>query len=451
MRLRLTFVLALTLAALSAAFGQAWSEAYSKALDAVRAGEWDAARAGFTAAIAARPEDQSNPTTLPGSVTEPVRWRDGAPYSPNFGLAYSSFRQAQAAPDAQRAELLNFAATGFETLIAKNQGSTAAFFFLNKVYGLQNRPDKQRELETSMRNANAGWKVDSAVLTPEENAEIASLGGTSAGGRPQTEVIRAGQGTTPGGILKPVDQATQTTAVAGRVPIVADKFALVIGNSQGQIPNASLPFAASDAMLVRDGLVQNAGYDDRNVDVVVDATADQILIAARALASRMPNDARVFVFFSGVGANVDGKDYYAGVTAVSTADIKNMVAKDELFQTFFSKGARVFAFHQANRPVIEGRYFGMEIPLIGSVAQMHAVMPGSACLATTSEGRVVGIFTKALLDVMSQVRSNTLAVTEFGWQVFNSMRGGRLGVEGGGIVQVPTLPVVRYMSPSSPF
>ena len=44
----------------------------------------------FQQAAAYRPEDVAVATTLPGPVTEPRRWRNGSPYSPNFLAAYAA-------------------------------------------------------------------------------------------------------------------------------------------------------------------------------------------------------------------------------------------------------------------------------------------------------------------------------------------------------------------------
>ncbi|MCW5937584.1 MAG: caspase family protein [Fimbriimonadaceae bacterium] len=430
------------------AHGQAWNDAYQRALAAARSQNWMAARDAFQEAIAIRPEDQAGPTVLPGSVTEPVRWRDGSPYSPNFGFAYANYKLAMAASGDDRNDFLNVAATTFETLLAKGQASSATYYFLNRVYGEQGRPDKQRNLEEALKQTGAAWRVDTEFVAPEEKASVVSA--TPAEIKPN-EPIKAGATTTPGGILTP-KVAAESTALVGRVPIVPTKFALIIGNGQGNIEGAGLSFASSDAMFLRDAIVQNAGYDEKNVELIVDATADQMRIAAAALAERMPADAKLMVFFTGVGVNIDGRDYLAGIDATMTTDTSHMLSKQEMYGMFLSKGAQVFAFFQTNRPVVGGRYFGQEYPLVGAISQAHATSPDAQCFATQSEGRLIGVYTKAFVDVVGTLRSNNIIIGEFGWQVFNAVRGGLPGQrDGGGSVQVPSLPVVRYMSPSAGF
>lgn len=442
--------LALLAAALipAAALAQNWAEAYNKALAALGAKDYAAARAAFSEAAALRPEDQSGPTTLPGSLTEPVRWRGGSPYSPNFGIAYCLYKEAAAAPEDQRETLYAQAATAFETLIAKGQGSDAAYYFLYQTYGAQRRIDKQREIEAQVKAAGAlPWKVDTSFITPEEAAQVTAATSASKAG---PEVIKAGSETTPSGILRPAEPAA-AGATTGRVPVVPTKFALIIGNSESVAPGSKLGFAVPDAQLVREALVQSAGYDEANVDLVLNGTAEAIAAAAEALAARMPDDATVFLFFSGTGYNVDGKDYFAGIDAERPGDTSKMVSKSGLYQTFLNKGAKIFAFFQCHRPISGGRYFGQEEPLVGRISQSHATVPGGSVYGLVSAGKETGIYAKAVYDVITEFRSNAIPIMEFGWQVFNGMRGGRPGVEGGQSRQTPTLPGVFNMAPEAKF
>lgn len=453
-------VLVVTVFAL-APFGacQAWKESYDQALTAAAKGDWAAAKAAFQAAIAVRPEDQSAPTVLPGPVTEPIKWRNGSPYSPNFGSAFSSYKIGLASKDQERAAALQEAQTGFETLIAKNQVSVPTLYFLNQVYGLQGKPDKQRELEPRMADAQSGaWKVDTGFVPPEELGTMNSAIPSNNYGGTRTTTTDGGPGVT---IVHPGSDVTTTfsTSVAGRVPVLASKFALLVGNSQTQMNPEAVPFAATDAMEIQTALVQNAGYDEKNVDVMQNVTAGQMLTAAQALADRLPvpdptvtspvdSEPTVLIFFSGIGVNIDGKDYFAGIDAAMTTDTSKMVAKEDLLKVFRAKGAKVFLFCEANRPIKDGRYFGMETPLVGKVALCQATSPDGTVYGTMSGGKLIGIYAKAFVDVLAAFRSNQVPIGEFGWAVFQMIQGGS-GV--GGTQQVPSSPNIRYMSVTTPF
>lgn len=438
MTLRTAFF-ALSLAAAPLLQAQTWSDAYDKALSAARAQDWVAAKAAFQEAIASRPDDQASATTLPGPVTDPKKWRGGSPYSPNFGVAYANYKLAMSTAPGERKPLLEAARESFETLVAKNQLSPQTAYLLNQIYGALGQPDKQRELG---EKANQGltWKVDTSFVAPEE------VGATQVGTN-QGRVVTS-QGTGP---KVTVVDTYNNSVLAGTVPVVATKFALIIGNSESQMANGALPFAATDAMAVRDALVQNTGYADTSVDVVVNGTADQIRKAAQALADRMPADATLMVYFTGSGVNVDGKDYFAGIDAAMTSDTGKMVAKEELMSMFRAKGASIFLFSQVSRPIIEGRYFGMENPIFGHYSLCQATSPDGQVLGTTSGGKVIGAYTKAFVDVLAEFRSNRVPVTEFVWKVFHTMQGGTTLDAGGGTKQVPTLPVLYNLAPDARF
>ena len=186
-------------------------------------------------------------------------------------------------------------------------------------------------------------------------------------------------------------------------------------------------------------------------DLVVNATAEQLRVSAQALADRMPEEATLFIFFSGTGVNIDGKDYFVGVDATMATDSSRMLAKSELFQMFISRGARIFFFSQASRPVDGGRYFGWESLLVGAIAESHGTMPNGQVLGSMSGDKIHGLYGRALSAVLHDLRTNTVPINEFGWLVFNKMRGGDGGLQGVGSRQVPTLPVLQNLTDKSPF
>ncbi len=446
----LTLVLFFLVAGLANA--QGWSDAYNKALALMSAGDWSGARSAFAEAIALRPEDQSDPTSLPGPVTEPRKWRNGSPYSPNFGAAYCAYRQAFLLEGRERTAALEEAAKQFEVLLAKGQGSAETYFFLNRIYANVNdiqKLDANKAMLDSQRGS-LKWKVDGALLTPEERAEVNNLiqrSGGSTGTGPKTTVIPAAQlnsaGTGTTAIGSPPLQG-EMTALAGRVPVIPTKYAIIIGNGESMMADEKIAYAASDAVLIRDALVQHAGYAEANIDVVVNATAAQIMASVKAIADRMPQDGTVFVYYSGLGFNIAGKDYYAGIDAETPQDSSRMVAVSDIYKAFIQKGASVFAFTQVARPITAGLYFGKETPLFGRVSQAHATIPGNPINSLVTGGKEVGAYTQAVVDILTDFRSNQIPVTEFVWQVFRRMR------QGGG-PQTPTLPVLTVLPADARF
>lgn len=238
--------------------------------------------------------------------------------------------------------------------------------------------------------------------------------------------------------------------VGGVIPSLT-KYALIIGNSESKIEGGSVPFASDDAQIVRQTLVSSAGYPDQNVELVINATAAQMAASINALASRIPDKATVLIYYTGVGENIDGKDYLAGVDSDMDSDSSSMISKDDVYKAFSDRGARIFAFFQANRPIQNGRFFGSEIPMVGTISQMQATIPGSAIGSTTRDGKQVGLFTDAVVSVLNGARSSQTPILDFGWQVFYRVRTGGTGDHGGASNQPPSLPVLTNMASDAKF
>lgn len=446
MRQRVLWIVGLCLTA-SYAAAQSWMAAYEEGLEKGRKGDWVGARAAFKQAIAYRTEDYSKPTNLPGPATERRVWRKGAAYSPNFLAAVAAIKAAgSAADDNAKNALLASAAAELETLIAKNQYSYEAFYFLNSIYVMQADAPKRMRLEEQFSKA-AGqltWRVDTELLTPEDAAAVAQMAGRDIEqpiGAPPDPIVA-----TPNTSNPPILSAGGT-----RVTVLETKFALIIGNTETKLPSLGVASAADDAQLLRESLMANAGYGERNIDLVINATRDQILASARALADRVPEGATVFIFFSGVGANLDGKDFLAGVDTESITDSSTMAAKMDVYRPFLAKNAHIFSFFQVNRTIANGRYFGMEVPLAGNIAQMQATIPGDTIFTFPKSGRERGIFADALAGTIAEFRTNRIPIQEFGWQVFYRIRRGGVGSSGGGSRQTPTLPVLTQMGATASF
>ncbi len=512
MNLSRTILATALLASSWSAQAQAWSDLYQKATEALREERWVEARNLFKEAASRRAEDFSGPTLLnrPG---QPERvWRNGASYSPNFGAAYAGYRLAlKLTEEAERTALLKEVAAEFQTLIGKEQHSRATFYFLGNILALLGDKDGQQNLTTKEREIGSGmtWKIDEELLTAEERAQISGVAivpetkpevkpetkpevkpeekpadkpkdepENKPEDKPQTEPENK-PADKPKTEPKPVKNPTtddrppvqpkqpkpkaqsgnQTTVDAGffdpanlgEVPKLTTKYALIISNSQSAIPGVAPSWAANDAALLKETLVGVAGYVEENIVVVSDATASEILTAAQSLAERVPEGGKVLLYFTGVGANLDGRDYLAGRDTASTTDASTMVPKLGLYQVFMSRGAEIFAFFQVSRPLLNGRYFGQEVPQVGAIAQMNATIPGASVQSVTRNGREVGMFTNAFSLVLNEFRSNRIPIMEFAWQLFDRIKRGSSGSASGGATQVPTLPTLTTIAQDARF
>jgi hypothetical protein len=152
------------------------------------------------------------------------------------------------------------------------------------------------------------------------------------------------------------------STLLGGTPTLSNKFALIIGNGQGRFPEAKIDFANDDALKVREELQSYGGYPAENIEVAINATAQGIRAAAKALAARVTPRSTVLIYFTGAGVNLNGVDYLGGVDAESMMDMANLVPKTEIFNTFVEKESSIFSFFQANRPIVNGRYFGSRLP-----------------------------------------------------------------------------------------
>lgn len=429
MKFSRTIVGALALVFCTVAQAQAWSDSYNDGLRLSKEAKWAEAREAFLKAIANRADDFSNPTRLPGPVTERRTWRNGAPYSANFAAAYSGIKVANGLADAEKKVLLTTVGEEFESLLKKGQHSPETYYFLAQTYASLRDVAKQQDLQTRFQSMGdkLTWKIDSEILTPEDKAAMGQVSGSNSGSGPMT--------TNPGGGTGPM------------VPPVAlqNKFGLLIGNSETQIEKLKVPFAANDVLLLREKLVQFSGYQESNIDVVQNTSSAQMRATAQALADRVPVGSTIFLYFSGPGVNLDGKDFLAGVEAKNETDSASMVAKSELYTMFMKKGCKIFTFYQCNRPITNGRYFGQETPMVGAIAQTQATIPNGRVSGIVRNGAEVGLFTDALAGVLGEFKSNQVPLTEFAWRVFNWMRGGKEGESGSGSEQTMTLPVIVNM------
>lgn len=442
----ITLIAASTVAFVAVAQNQPqdWATPYQQGLDAAKAGDWTAAREGFLAAKAVRPNDDPKSSRVEDNKV----WRGGAPYSPNFAAAYSTYRQAlQTADNSERTALVMQASREFEALINQRQHSPETYYTLGQCYVLLRNMDKQQSLVKKMQGTPLNFKVDTEVMVPEEANAAAQMAFANLSSAPSFTVIKAED------LNKQPDPESTVVrpGITGQVPTLATKYALIIGQGESRLPGGRIEFAASDAVLLRNAIVQYAGYSEANIDMVINGTAEEIRLAAAALAERMPSGATLMLYYTGPGVNIDGKDYLPGVDTEFDTDSSSMVSKSDLLSTFIEKGARIFSFYQTNRPIKNGQYFGKDLSVPGSYSQMMSCIHGGTVYSLVRNEQRVGVFTQAMIDVFESFRNNQIRIDDFGWQVFYSMKRGGTGTEVGSSPQTPTIPTLIFLAEDAKF
>ena len=441
-----SLALLLTLATAASSGAQTWSRSYEAGLEAARANNWIAAREAFQKAAADRPDDRSGPTVLPGPATERRLWREGAPYSPNFLAAYSLYRRSLKTTDGEEAAtLLNTAASEMETLVAKDQTSAEALFYLDVIYTRLDDQGKRKALgeRVAKLDRRPDFKVDTEIVAPEEIAALqARTSATQIPGKPNAPTLVG-----PGPLV-----GDTNPAVIANVPPLLDKFAFIVGQTNSRLAGGLISFAEEDVDRVRSALIDFAGYPADNVVLLKNATASEMKAAADSLAGKMTDGNTVTIFFAGAGVNLDGKDYLAGTDTQSAGDVASMVAKPDLFLPFVKRNARVFAFFEANRPMdAGGNYFGRERVSVGSVSEVYSTIAGESAPLTYRDNKPMGLFGSAFVLTLADMRSNQLPIYNFTWQVVERMRRGGTGTTGGGGGQVCVLPILRRIASDAKF
>jgi uncharacterized caspase-like protein len=127
----------------------------------------------------------------------------------------------------------------------------------------------------------------------------------------------------------------QTTGAIGH----ASRLALVIGN--GHYPDASAPLTQSinDARALSSAL-RKSGFD---VDMVEDATKDDMVRAVSRLKSRITHDSVVMLFFGGYGVQAGRESYMLPVDAViwKERDVRrNGVSIESVLDMMKEQGAK---------------------------------------------------------------------------------------------------------------
>lgn len=179
-------------------------------------------------------------------------------------------------------------------------------------------------------------------------------------------------------------KAVSTDQVTGSIG-QASRLALVIGN--GHYPDASAPLTQSinDARALSSSLRKN-GFD---VDMVEDATRDDMVRAVNRLKSRIKHDTVVMLFFGGYGVQAGRESYMLPVDAViwKESDVRRQgVSIDGVLDMMKQQGAKakLVVVDASRRNPYERRFRSYSHGLAPISAPDNALI-----LSSASPGKVV--------------------------------------------------------------
>ena len=179
-------------------------------------------------------------------------------------------------------------------------------------------------------------------------------------------------------------KAVSTDQITGSIGQTS-RLALVIGN--GHYPDASAPLTQSinDARVLSSSLRKN-GFD---VDMVEDATKDDMVRAVNRLKSRIKRDTTVMLFFGGYGVQAGRQSYMMPVDAViwKESDVRRQgVSIDGVIDMMKEQGAKakLVVVDASRRNPYERRFRSYSHGLAPITASDNALI-----LSSASPGKVV--------------------------------------------------------------
>jgi uncharacterized caspase-like protein len=186
----------------------------------------------------------------------------------------------------------------------------------------------------------------------------------------------------------------------------ASKIALVIGN--GNYPDAGSPLAQpiNDARALTEAL-RNDGFD---VDVVEDASKDDMARAVSRLKSRIKPDSVVMLFFGGYGVQVGRESYMIPVDATiwKEADVRrNGISIESVLDVMKAQGARakLVVIDASRRNPYERRFRAFSHGLAPIAAPDNALILSSATpgkVADDSKGQHSVLVAELLNNLSAQ-------------------------------------------------
>jgi uncharacterized caspase-like protein len=199
------------------------------------------------------------------------------------------------------------------------------------------------------------------------------------------------------------------------------RIALVIGN--GHYPDASAPLAQSinDARGLTVALRRN-GFD---VDVIEDASKDDMTRAVARLKAKVRPDSVVMLFFGGYGIQVGRESYMIPVDAAiwKESDVRrNGVSVESVLEVMKENGAcaKLVVLDASRRNPYERRFRGFSHGLAPIAAPDNALILSSATsgqVADDGKGANSVLVTELLTNINAQVDKASGAET-----VFNNTR-----------------------------
>lgn len=179
-------------------------------------------------------------------------------------------------------------------------------------------------------------------------------------------------------------KAVTTDQVTGSVAQTS-RLALVIGNGHYPDANAPLTQSINDARALSSALRKN-GFD---VDMVEDATRDDLVRAVNRLKSRIKRDTVVMLFFGGYGVQAGRESYMLPVDAViwKESDVRRQgVSIDGVLEMIKEQGAKakLVVVDASRRNPYERRFRSYSHGLAPISASDNALI-----LTSASPGKVV--------------------------------------------------------------
>jgi uncharacterized caspase-like protein len=199
-------------------------------------------------------------------------------------------------------------------------------------------------------------------------------------------------------------ETTQSIDVAGNR---SSRIALVIGN--GHYPDATAPLTQSinDARGLTAALRRN-GFD---VDVIEDASKDDMTRAVARLKARVKPDSVVMLFFGGYGIQVGRESYMIPVDAAiwKESDVRrNAVSVESVLEVMKENGAcaKLVVLDASRRNPYERRFRGFSHGLAPIAAPDNALILSSATpgrVADDGKGANSVLVTELLTNINAQV------------------------------------------------